>query len=83
MFHFRLATLALLDNTRHGFVSGLCWLIVLIGTNDVSINHLKRLTFDPWMLIELSVATMIGSLIDIDHFVEARSLALQVKYPQF
>lgn len=59
---------ALFDNATHALVGGICWLIV-------AINH--KQTQSAYAIYEVFLCTMIASLIDLDHFVAAKSLNLK------
>ncbi|XP_028139609.1 transmembrane protein 267 [Diabrotica virgifera virgifera] len=59
---------ALFDNTTHFLIGGLSWLIVCLNSKDVS--HTEK-------IIEVVICSLISSLIDIDHFIEARSINLK------
>ena len=57
---------AICDNAGHAAIAGLCWLIIL----DYNVRIRS--------LIEVGICGVIGSLVDVDHFIHARSLYLKV-----
>lgn len=61
---------AIFDNTTHGCVSGLSWFIFRINYKNFSSKQ---------TLLEVGLATLIASLIDLDHFLAAKSFHLKVK----
>lgn len=60
---------ALLDNATHAVIAGISWLIVCF-----------RFKYENALQIALEVlgCAALGSLIDLDHFLAARSLRLKV-----
>ena len=66
----RRALKAVADNFTHGVAGGWCWLnaLLLLG-QPVNYSH---------VVVETTMGVMFGSVIDLDHFVEARSLAMEV-----
>ena len=67
--HLRLRSAA--DSLTHGIVGACCWAAVI--TTEDNFRHLST-----WGRILL--AGFVASIIDIDHFLSARSLSLKVKY---
>lgn len=61
----------LLDNFVHGSVAGISWMIVLCLDWD------KRNVFTPFYACEVIIAIFIGCVIDVDHFLAAKSLRIQ------
>ncbi|XP_022914262.2 transmembrane protein 267, partial [Onthophagus taurus] len=59
---------AFFDNATHAVVGGLSWLIVCV-------NQRSRSSF--YTLLEVVVCTCIASLIDVDHFIVAKSFNLK------
>ena len=61
---------ALADNFTHGVAGGWCWAnaVLLLG-QPVNYSH---------VFLEVSMGVLFGSIIDLDHFIEARSLAVEV-----
>ena len=61
---------ALADNFTHGVAGGWCWAnaVMLLG-QPVNYSH---------VVLEVSMGVLFGSVIDLDHFIEARSLAVEV-----
>lgn len=62
---------AIFDNVTHGIVGGLSWFIFRINYKSFSTRR---------TLIEVALTTLCASLIDLDHFVAARSFYLNVKH---
>lgn len=60
---------AVFDNATHALIGGLSWLIVCL-------NYRNRSAY--LSLLEISVSTLLSSLIDLDHFIVSRSLSLKV-----
>lgn len=60
------------DNTVHGLVGLLTAMIIVVDTKNY------KLASDESVLLVLC-CTLVASLIDIDHFIEARSLKFGVK----
>jgi hypothetical protein len=61
---------ALFDNATHAAIGGLSWFFVCINFKNRS--HLQT-------LFEIGACAGIASLIDVDHFVSARSFYLKVR----
>lgn len=59
---------AILDNSGHAWIAGLSWLMVRLGN---TINHRE-------LIFEVFISSIIGSIIDLDHFIEAEKLTLKV-----
>lgn len=59
---------ALFDNTTHAIIGGLTWFMVCL-------NHRNKNSIST--IIEICVCTAISSLIDLDHFITAKSLSLK------
>ncbi len=77
LFHFvhcpliRAGSKALMDNLVHAIVAGWCWLNVWL---------LDRLT-EKWnrvIALQVVCCTVLGSLLDMDHFIQAGSLNIHV-----
>ena len=66
----RRALKAIADNFTHGVAGGWCWLnaVLLLG-QPVNYSH---------VVLEVSMGVLFGSIIDLDHFIEARSLTMEV-----
>lgn len=62
---------AFADNVTHGTVSLISGLLVLLGFRSMSFSELEK-----GLLILMSYA--FGAGIDVDHFIEARSLHIHV-----
>lgn len=63
---------AIIDNATHGFIGIFSWAVVVFSLNSIrnlKLNHCA----------EIMGCGVIASLIDLDHFIAARSLSLQVK----
>lgn len=60
---------ALCDNGTHATIAAISWLIVCIHTKYKNVNQL---------CIEVIACAMIGSSIDLDHFLIAHSMSLKV-----
>ena len=60
---------ALTDNVTHGTVAGWCWAntVVFLG---------QPLNFHA--VAQIGLSTLLGCVIDLDHFWEAKSLSLEV-----
>lgn len=59
---------AVSDNLTHGLVAGLSWtLIVILSKESVALN-----------ILNIVVCSVLSSLIDLDHFIEAHSWKLNV-----
>ncbi|XP_074114950.1 transmembrane protein 267 [Cotesia typhae] len=58
---------AVIDNTTHGIVAGLSWTLIVILQNEPIAKNLPSILF----------CTFLSSLIDIDHFVEAKSFNIK------
>ena len=63
-------TKALLDNSNHGFAGAISWLMVRCWQSSQILGRT--------VLMETSLTFAIASLIDLDHFIEARSIYLEV-----
>ena len=64
---------ALGDNVTHGVVGALSWCVVSISPLNSLLSSIKA----SWRLIVL--AGVISSVMDVDHFIQAGSLDLQVR----
>ena len=63
---------AVCDNATHGVVGLLSWLIVSMSANCSLMSSIKA----SWK--EILLAGMISSVVDVDHFIQAGSVSLQV-----
>lgn len=61
---------AIIDNTTHGSIGIFSWALVVISLNSIRNLRLKHCA-------EIFGCGVIASLIDLDHFIAARSLSLQ------
>lgn len=59
---------ALFDNATHFLIGGLSWLIVCLYSKEVSTSG---------KILEVVCCSLLSSFIDLDHFIEARSLNLK------
>ncbi|XP_056640717.1 transmembrane protein 267 [Diorhabda sublineata] len=59
---------ALFDNATHFLIGGLSWSIVCFHSRDVSATG---------KIIEIFTCSLLSSIIDLDHFIEAKSLKFQ------
>ncbi|XP_015123638.1 transmembrane protein 267 [Diachasma alloeum] len=57
---------AVVDNVTHALIAGVSWALLTLLLNDAIIKN----------LIEIVSCTLISSLIDMDHFIQARSWKL-------
>lgn len=60
---------ALFDNVTHSVIGGLSWLLVCIYCRNISYR----------IIVEVITCAVIASIIDLDHFLIAKSLHLEVK----
>ena len=61
-------TKAMADTLSHGIVAGwTCANVMLLGQHNLSVG-----------VVQVGMGVVLGSVIDLDHFVEARSLTLEV-----
>ena len=56
------------DNLCHGLVAAICWLAVIGWRKNFSMS-----------MLEIGCCAIIGCGVDLDHFIQARSLSLQVR----
>ena len=64
---------ALIDTFTHGSIGILSWAVVVFSSNSFRINNFNS-------SFEVFICGCIATLIDVDHFIAARSLNLQVRY---
>ncbi len=69
---------ALADNLAHALVAGLSWVVVIAGQKWQS--HKPEELVSKSGLAEVILCASLGSLVDVDHFIESRSLNLQVHF---
>lgn len=63
---------ALIDNCTHAIIGGFTWAVIqTFRKNDIYTNH---------TLLEIFICTAASSFIDVDHFIAARSLRLEVLF---
>ncbi|KAK9884916.1 hypothetical protein WA026_009153 [Henosepilachna vigintioctopunctata] len=67
--HEKHAFKAIVDNSTHFLIGGISWLIVCINTTFV-LNH-------SGCLFQILLCGVIASIIDVDHFLSAKSLSLK------
>ncbi|KAL3280018.1 hypothetical protein HHI36_017526 [Cryptolaemus montrouzieri] len=67
--HEKHALKAIFDNSTHFLIGGISWLIVCINTSFLQ-NHIE-------CLFQILLCAVIASIIDVDHFISARSLSLK------
>ena len=64
---------AIADNVAHGLVGGWCWantILLMVGGEEAM----------SWTrLVQVAVCMLTASVIDLDHFIEARSLSFQAR----
>lgn len=63
---------AIFDNTTHAVIGGVSWFLVCI-------NYRKELS-SSYVVLETAACSLLSSLIDVDHFIAAKSLKLSVIY---
>ena len=63
---------AICDNLAHGAVGGWCWANTIVLLGQPIPCHVA--------LVEVTVGVFFGCVIDVDHFLEARSLSVMVSY---
>lgn len=68
--HQKHAVKAICDNSTHFLIGGISWLIVCINTSFLQ-NHTQ-------CLLEILLCAFIAAVIDVDHFISAKSLSLKV-----
>lgn len=61
---------AIFDNATHGVIGGLSWFLICI-------NYKKELS-SSYVVLETAACSFLSSLIDVDHFIAAKSLNLTV-----
>lgn len=61
---------AIIDNSTHGLIGLISWWIVIIAS--------KRKVPLPKRLLEAGLSGFVASIIDVDHFIYARSYKLEV-----
>ncbi|CAG9854602.1 unnamed protein product [Phyllotreta striolata] len=61
---------ALFDNATHFTIGGLCWFIVCLHSNSRGVGSTRK-------IVEIACCSLLSSLIDVDHFVEAKSISLK------
>lgn len=59
---------AIFDNATHSIIGGLSWFLVCVCSKK----------YNSGVIVEVALCALIASLIDLDHFVVAKSLKLQV-----
>ncbi|XP_045460253.1 LOW QUALITY PROTEIN: transmembrane protein 267 [Harmonia axyridis] len=67
--HQKHAVKAICDNSTHFLIGGISWLIVCINTSFLQ-NHTQ-------CLLEILLCAFIAAVIDVDHFISAKSLSLK------
>lgn len=73
--HQKHAVKAICDNSAHFSIGGISWLIVCINTS-FSQNNTQ-------CLLEILLCAFIAAVIDVDHFISAKSLSLKVQIMLF
>lgn len=68
--HQKHAVKAISDNSTHFLIGGISWLIVCINTSFLQ-NHTQS-------IYEILLCALIAAVIDVDHFICAKSLSLKV-----
>ena len=68
---------ALIDNARHGIVAGLSWGVVLASLGD-HFGTGSKLNNSP-ILAEIAICVLIGSFVDLDHFISAKTINIEVR----
>lgn len=61
---------AISDNLTHGLVAGISWLLIIVINQHSIIKNIPS----------IALCTAMSSFIDVDHFIEARSWRLNVKF---
>lgn len=68
---------AFVDSGTHGAVAALSWIIFIQIQNQMNDNYLSLIKLMKEHWIEIFLAGFIGSVIDLDHFLEAQSFHLK------
>lgn len=66
---------AIFDNATHAIIGGLSWFLICI-------NYKKELS-SSYVILETGICSLLSSLIDVDHFIAAKSLNLKVLLPPY
>lgn len=66
-----MALRAIADNLAHGLVGGWCWAntVLLMREGEASLGR----------VVQVLLCVLMASAVDLDHFVEARSLSFQAR----
>lgn len=67
---------AVFDNATHAIIGALCWTLFYINSNKVGIST-------KCIIFEIAICALIASVIDLDHFIAAKSLSIKVSAMKF
>ncbi|KAF7282014.1 hypothetical protein GWI33_003675 [Rhynchophorus ferrugineus] len=64
------AAKALFDNATHAIIGSLCWTLFYINSNKIGVSA-------KYIIFEIAICALIASMIDLDHFIAAKSFSLK------